>query len=356
MQRPCQPSKEYLGCGALDMFGHPPRPFGRLAVGVLLVIAAGPGLARAQIKHNDFTAMNTPFSTNQASPVYMDATGQPTQSFFVGKTPTLNNRVNDSRATLSGNNNLGGTYSPLNGKTADSPQWKSDFPVGNNLPLKMAPSANTRYPQLQGSLQKDSPLDKFTSSRNLKPNTPAPSTFTDAFTFHAVDNGTELAQVGHDLSLQDVNRYQFQGSFSGTPGLPVTHAGGSSSQASFSGQGLSNLTSSSTLFDPGTVTSRVRSGGTVSPRMVTSDGSMPYGANRNGPFGGSSTTPELHLPMQSIKTSSTNNGRPNPVLPKGALLPAGTYAPTSNGKTITFDVSEPEFVGKGVTEAPDNVR
>ncbi len=337
------------------MFGLPHRQVRFVAASLLLSLAAGAGTARAQIKHNDFTTMNTPFSTSSASPVLIspEAVGYTSQSFFVGKTPSLNTHVNDSRATLP-SNGLGVTYSPLDGKVAGSPQWKSNFPLGNLLSQKMAPTPDTRYPQFQASMSKDSPLSRFTSSSQLKPNTSAPSTFTDAFTFHAVDNGTQLEQVGRALSLQDVNRYQFQGSFSGTPGLPVTHAGGTSNQASFSGSNLSNLTSGSKLFDSDTVASRIRSGGEVSPRLVTSDGTIAYGSNLSGPFGGGVSTPEVRMPLKQTRAQQTTNGQPSSVLPKGAILPSGSYAPTSKtGRTINFDVSEPEFIGKNVTEYQD---
>jgi hypothetical protein len=330
----------------------------RIAVGVIFLFTAGPGLACAQIKHNDFTGLNSPFSTTQASPVVInpDQMGITGNSLFVGKLPSLNGHMNDSRATLTGNS-FNKTTSPLSGEMASTSQWKSNFPLGPNLPLKMAPSSPTRQPQLLASMQKNSVLDDFTNRDRLDQHQVGPSKFTDGYTFHAVDNGTQLAEVGHELSLQDVNRYQFQGSFSGTPGLPVTHAGGTVDQANVSGGSLGKITSGDSLFDTNSMpVSHPRSGSAIAPNFITTGGTIPYDTRRGistngGPLGGSSGSGSTKFDeVLSDYKSVGVAGNTAPEIPSGrSLLPSGNYTTpkADDGTSAPLQVTAPEVIIKG---------
>ncbi len=346
---------------------QPRRQFWRIAACLVILVTAGPGLARAQIRHNDFTEMSSTFSTNQASSVLISPgqMGISGPSMFVGTLPNLDSSVNDKRATLTGNS-FQKTFSTLNGQMAGS-QWKSNFPLGPNLPLKMAPSSPMHQPQMADSMQKNSPLNDFASRDQLDQHEVGPSKFTDAYTFHAVDNGTQLAEVGHELSLQDINRYQFQGSFSSAPGLPVTHAGGATDLPSVSGGSLSNITSGDSLFDSGSMpTSHPRSGAAVAPNFITTGGTIPYnptrgtspsssvplGASSNGGPAPNDSTDGFSVPLQHSASAQSSN-KPQNIMPTGGLIPSGTYEPTSpSGKELPIQVDQGEVIVRGATPAP----
>jgi hypothetical protein len=331
----------------------------------MIFFVAGPGLLRAQIRHNDFTQLNSPFSTSNAStvmisPGQMGITGN---SFFVGTLPNLNSGINQSRSSLA-NESFQKNLSSLNGQMATSSQWKSNFPLGPNLPLKMAPTSPTRQPQMFASMQRDSSLNDYTGRDRLEQHEVGPSKFTDGYTFHAVDNGTQLQQVGRELSLQDINRYQFQGSFSGEPGLPVTHAGGNADMASISGASLSNITSGQSLFDANTMpTSHPRSGGAVAPKFITTHGTMPYepgrgnsmpyttlGAPSGGGLNAEKSQPGYKTTSdETVQQSATTqqSGKSQNYMPTGSLIPSGTYTPTSaSGSQLPIQVDDPEVIEK----------
>jgi len=341
------------------MLAQPPRLLWRIAVGVIILFAARPDVARAQIKHNDFTGLNDPFSTSNAQPVVInpDQMGITGNSLFVGKMPSLNSHLNDSRATLTGNS-FNKTTSPLSGDMANTSQWKSNFPLGPNLPLKMAPNSPTRQPQLLANMQKNSALNDFTNRSRLDQHEVGPSKFTDGYTFHAVDNGTQLAEVGHELSLQDVNRYQFQGSFSGQPGLPVTHAGGTVDQASISGGSLGKITSGDSLFDTNSMpVSHPRSGSAIAPNFITTGGTIPYNTRRGisttgGPLGSGGGPTQYDEVLPDFKTLGPSGKSPAEMPSGTSLLPSGTYTSPSDkdGNRMPIQVDAPEVVIKGDVE------
>jgi hypothetical protein len=338
------------------MSGFPSRFLRQIAVAVLL-LNAGVGVARAQ-HHNDFTSVNGTFSTSQASPVMispsqMGISAPAGKNLFIGSLPSLSDSINNTdRSTLSGQT-FSKFNSPINGDKSTAPQWKTNFPIGQNLPLKMAPSPQMKKPQMLTNMENKSALNDYTNRGNLESHQSGPPKFTDGFTFHAVDNGTQLEQAGRDLSLQDVNRYQFQGSFSSQPGLPVVHAGGQGNKMSVSGSSLSSIANSPTLFDSNSMpTSSVRSGASVAPRVITSEGSMAYmphnplspislGGADSKSGGGYQTIAQGSLAPSDSNAKSTSLS--------GGIYHTGSYTiPTSaGGSAVPIDVDTPEYIIHG---------
>jgi hypothetical protein len=334
------------------------------------------GQARAQIRNNNFKQLNSQFSTGAASGVFLEpdqvmgtamtgtdgtatsfvsrlpsSLGSQINSGFSETLPGINQRLNDSRATLP-DNTFDTKFSSLNGQMSGSPLWKSNFPMGRNFGIKMAPSSDLRRPQMSSNMQRISSLNKDTSYKNLKTRTNAPEKFTDAFVFHTNDNSKQLQQVGQELSLQDINRYQFQGSFSGDPGLPITHAAGDSDQVTTTGGALMHTPK---LFD---FNPTVPSGGAVAPRIITSDGSRPYVPTKKSSFASGSTitksalpssssNPASNSPRQSASPSAPTNSPPNRgEIPKNeAVLPQGKYEYTTpDGSKLPVELDAPEVI------------
>ena len=159
---------------------------------------AGVGQARAQIRNNNFKQLNSQFSTGAASGVFLEpdqvmgtamtgtdgtatsfvsrlpsSLGSQINSGFSETLPGINQRLNDSRATLP-DNTFDTKFSSLNGQMSGSPLWKSNFPMGRNFGIKMAPSSDLRRPQMSSNMQRISSLNKDTSYKNLKTRTNAP--------------------------------------------------------------------------------------------------------------------------------------------------------------------------------------
>jgi len=331
---------------------------------------SGGGVAQAQILHNDFTRQSSQYNSSSASTVLIspdafgstmsqkyDDNGKPvSSSWFIGNSahlgemksftgglPGINNHVNDSRATMPANT-FNNHLSNLNGKMTDSPMWQDSFPKGRDFPTKMAPSPNQRLPQMQSSMQRDSSLNDYTSFDRWKDHKTGPDKFTDAYTFHtAADQGPQLEQVGKELSLQDLNRYQFQGSFSSDPGLPITHAAGDLDQVHTDGGSLVNQPR---LFNFSIKPSgQIRSGGEVAPNVITSNGKHPYLPK----------APRDEGPAPDF--SAAANGNKVSALPTASagLIPAGTYeTKTPGGPNMSIQLSAPQvFVGGDAEIAPD---
>ncbi|HTB63135.1 MAG TPA: hypothetical protein VK737_06065 [Opitutales bacterium] len=331
----------------------------RQITSAVLLLGAGVGVAHGQIQHNDFTSMNGTFSTNSATPVMispgqMGISAASGKNLFIGSLPNLNQALNSSKSSLGGQS-FSKFNSPMNAQKGTAPQWKTNFPIGQNLPLKMAPSAEMKKPQMLSNMENKSALNDYTNRDNYEAHQMGPPKFTDGFTFHAVDNGTQLEQAGRDLSLQDVNRYQFQGSFSNTPGLPVVHAGGQGSQVTLSGSSLSSISNSSTLFDSNSMpTSQVRSGASVAPRVLTSEGTMAYmphnplGSSRLGVSDGSSRG--MQTVAQETVPSSNSGSTGGGLFPLGSTFTRpGSYSvpDKSNGKDIPVDMDDAEIIVRG---------
>lgn len=318
----------------------------RAAMWVALLCLAGSGRARAQ-PHNDFsqassafTQSNVTFSTQEPKvmlgPTFggtILSNGQPTTgnnvSQSVGGRKILDSQFNTSAAgesaagfnqTWNGNKineNLNGSrvimgkydanYSSFNGKEVTG-AFRTAFPQGPNLQLKMMPDANTSRPQFAAQDQKFASWNDSTAPNQLWEKNTGPSKFSDAVVIqsHLGDQAAQMQALGHELSMQDINRYEFSGSNSSEPGLPVIKAGGSINASS-----AGTLSTGPALFDPwessSAPTSQVHSGAAVAPHMLA-------------PSNGNSLMPS----SQNSSSSQTNPGTftPNAVLDRdGVSLP-----------------------------------
>jgi len=356
-------------------------PHGWLAVSLLSgLFLAGAGQAHAQIRNNNYKQLNSQFSTGAATGVFLEpdqvmgtAMSSPdgggssfvnrlSSSFssqintgFSETLPGLNQHLNNSRATLP-SNTFDTTYSSLNGQMSGSPLWKSNFPMGRNFTIKMAPTKDSRQPLMSENMQRNSSLNDYSAYDHWKSPKTAPDKFTDSFVFHTTDNSKQLQQVGQELSMQDINRFQFQGSFSGEPGLPITHAAGESDQVvATNGQ----LLHSPKLFDfSPNASNTVPSGGAVAPRVITSEGSRPYVPTKKSSFGlGSTITRTALHPVQSSSTNTTasqsssessqsGTGFNRGEIPKNeAMLPQGKYEYTTpTGSKLPVELDAPEVI------------
>jgi hypothetical protein len=342
------------------------------------MLLAGVGQARAQIHNQNYQKLNSQFSPGSAMGTFLepdqllgsgmsDADGS--SSHFVGRLPTsltsqlntgfseklpsVNQGVNSSRSSLS-SHSFGTQYSPLNGDMSDSPMWRSNFPLGRNFPINMAPTSGTRQPLMSSNMQRISKLNDATAYNHQKTQQTAPDKFTDAFVFHTTDNSKQLAEVGKQLSLQDINRYQFQGSFSGEPGLPITRAAGDASQVSATGGSLSK---GPKLFEfaPSQGNS-VPSGGSVAPRIITSEGSRPYLPTKQNSLGASTSLTKSTLsssnsstpssaPSSSSSQSNTDTAVRGEIPKHEAFLPQGKYQYTTpSGSKLPVELDAPEVI------------
>ncbi len=256
--------------------------------------------------------------------------------------------------------------SSMSGQMASSPEWSKQFPVPNSISQKMFPQPGTRDPQLDSSMQKYSSLNDFTDDSKFRPHQSGPSKYSDSFVFHTTEQDSPIQQVGKQLSLQDINRYMFQGEHSGEPGLPTTHAG-SSGQPTFTG---TSLTSSPATFDG----SAFPSGGVVTGtanqmHLITPNGARPY-----GPMVGGSGSSSINRPAnQSAPSYDLSSGgynmvysQPQAVKDNGnknvsgsAFMPSGTFTPkVADGAPpvqMTFESPEMKvFVKKGGHVSVDN--
>jgi hypothetical protein len=337
---------------------------------------AGTGRVCAQ-RQNNFQQLNSQFSTGSATGVFLEpdqvmgtamTSGDGSSANFVSRLPGsltsqmntgfaeelpgVNQRLSGSRATLPANT-FDSKLSPYNGQMSNSPQWHNSFPMGHNFPVKMAPTPNTREPQMSSNMQRNSSLNDYTAYDRWKEHTPAPDKFTDAFTLHTSDNSKQLQQVGKELSLQDINRYQFQGSFSGEPGLPVTHAAGNSDQITTTGGGIRN---NPKLFDyNASAISTVPSGGAVTPKVITSEGPRPYLPTGDGSTGTTTTKYPWSSSKQSSEAGSgqtSGAGSPSKDLPvRGeiqkidGMAPEGKYQYTApDGSKVPVELDAPEIL------------
>lgn len=349
----------------------PSRLILRLAAAVIIFGAVGAGVARAQILHNDYTKMNSQFAPQQPASFYMDPSSiasqlNPGMQRFIGRAPNLDKFLSINKATLPKGNLTFGNSS-LNGQMDPNLSLQDRYPLPPDLANKMYPgSTDTRQPMMDSTLQgKYSIYNDSGQPGGLMTHTTGPSKFTDAFVFHTADKDTpQLEQLGRELSLQDINRYQFQGSFSGQPGLPSTHAGDpNSTQPVFSN---SALTSGPATFDGGALQSgRVLSGTSNQLRVITPNGSHPYepmllGSSGNSLAPGSSNPANRNAPTQSTSknndfetvysqahdvASSAANPGSQKVLPQTAFMPSGTYTPkTADGTSIPMTFDEPRVI------------
>jgi hypothetical protein len=350
---------------------HFVRPLSLLAVTGLFL--AGGDSASAQ-RHNNFQQLNSQFSTGSATGVFLEpdqvmGTGltgaDGSSSKFIGRLPgtltsqlntgfsetlpSINHGLTGSHSNLS-SKSFSGSTSSLNGDMDSSPMWRSNFPLGRNFPMKMAPAADTRQPQMSSTLQRNSSLNDATAYDRWKKPAQAPDKFTDAFVFHTTDNSKQLQQVGQELSLQDINRYQFQGEFSSEPGLPITRAGGDSNAVTTTG---GQLLHSPKLFDLNP-TNTIPSGGAISPRIITSEGSEPYLPGTPASSGTAPRPVQQNISAPAGQTPSraqTNQEVPASTsttrseIPKHeAVLPQGKYQFTTPGGTkVPVEVDAPEI-------------
>jgi hypothetical protein len=255
--------------------------------------------------------------------------------------------------------NLNTSTSSLSGQMNQSPLWKNSYNTQpGNLPQKMSSQFNSGNTSANSLWQKNSPYSSQPYDGQLDSHISGPSKFTDAFVFHTADsypNSSGLSQVGRELSLQDINRYMFQGSQSSEPGLPVTEAGGTAGQPNFSNS--TSLTSLPATFDGMALRGGVVHSGTSDEMQVMNqDGTKPYqppqgglSANLPAPTNYTTSTEKQDSAFdtvysQTMQQSSANNGSSS-ALPSGAsLMPAGTYqATTANGQSIPVQTSAPRM-------------
>ncbi len=317
---------------------------------MLLFSVASVGRVQAQIKHIDYTTMNQRISPQGAANYYMapDPQSQPGMERFVGKAPNTDKFISLNHANLTkGNLTMGN--SPLNGKMDNVPLWQKMYSSPGNLTEKSYPQTSTKDPQMDSALQqKFSGFNSAGQYDQLKPHQSGPSKYTDSFTFHTEDNNKPLEDVGHELSLQDINRYQFQGSHSGAPGLPSTHAG-SNSDPSITGSALAN---GPATFDGDALQSgRVLSGTSNQMRLITPNGSRPYQPmqlgstnNSSGLTGGQAPAPgydTVYSESQSLRSDRSSAAN----LKGAAFMPSGQYTPTtSSGSAVPMSFDAPKMI------------
>lgn len=351
--------------------GAPYRGFCLKAV-VLIFSVAVTGQAQAQIKHIDYTAMNQRVSPQAAASYYMDPSSissqlQPGMDRFVGKAPNMDKFIAINHANLP-QGNMTMNNSPLNGKMDTASLWQKMYANPGNLTEKSYQQTTTRDPQMDSALQKFSSLNNSAQYDQLKQHQSGPSKYTDSFVFHTQDNNQPLQDVGHELSLQDINRYQFQGSHSNAPGLPSTHAG-SNTDPTFSG---SPLIGGPATFDGQALQGgRVLSGTSTQMRLITPNGSRPYqpmqlgSSNKSDLSGGASNQAvppgydTVYSQAQNLRNSrgAESTMSSSSSMPTGAFMPSGVYTPTTasgNALPLSFDapkmiisVKKGGFVGMG---------
>jgi len=238
----------------------PGRAFRVAAVLLFAGLAAAP--ARAQVRPINVAQQNTEFSPGATAGTF----GQPWNSAL----PNIDQSVNGQRIIM-------GMYdtkmSPFNG--AQGPyDWRTAFPQFRTLDLKMMDQPETNEPGMAPSNGQQSSLSHYTNYGEWQ-HPVGVAKFSDSWTLHTGIPDSNTAPSGKELSLQDINRYEFRASRSSEPGLPVTHAG-SGGDASSAG----TLVNTPALFDFGdgamqsVPTSQVHSGGMVAPTMISPSGEI----------------------------------------------------------------------------------
>jgi len=349
-----------------------------------LFFGGGAGQAYAQTRHIDYTSMNSAYSTSGNSNPYLtgvsgayhDASDlsseySPDMQKFFSKTTGIEKYLTYGRANLpngtvtTGNNSYSGQMnhsfgssfstnnSSLSGQMDQSPLWQKSYSGPGNIAQKMSSQYDPNNPQTNSALQKMSPYNSHPSDGQLDSHVTGPSKFTDSFVFHTAsqysnDNG--LSQTGRELSLQDMNRYMFQGSHSGEPGLPLTQAGGTTSQPTFSSG--TSLTSIPATFDGLALRGGIVHSGTSNEiQIMNKDGTKPYQspqagfATSNSNSSDSKDSGQEMIYSELVQKPSTNSA-PSSTLPTGStMFPVGTYqATTSVGHNIPVETSAPRII------------
>jgi hypothetical protein len=237
--------------------------FAALAVGAFALWGAGWGVARAQMGTLDATQVNSEFSPTTTSARF----GEP----WNAKMPSMNQNFSGKEVTLGKYN---WDYSSLNGKKGPY-DWRTMFSGnGKMMPLRMMTQPSQREPTMMDRYNGlDSPLNQSASYDQWR-QPHLDQQYQDMWVLHTGEHLPSAHQTGQELSLQDLNRYDFRGTRSSEAGLPVTHAGTETSPSA------GPLVNTPALFDFGgskglsaAAPSQVRSGEMVAPQMMRPDGS-----------------------------------------------------------------------------------
>jgi hypothetical protein len=245
----------------------PPTPGRLLCRAAALLFSLAALTAHAQVHHMDYTLQNGQFSTGTTSSTF----GQS----WNAKTPNIDQSVNGQRIVM-------GSYetkmSSLNGMQGPY-DWRTAFPESKNLELKMMDQPEMREPQMGDMNGQQSSLSHYTNYSEWQHPSGSPK-FSDSWVLHTGQSSAQSGQSGPEMSLQDINRYDFRASRSSEPGLPVTHAGTGAGEDGSASAG--NLINTPALFDFGggkelavaPTTSAVHSGGMVAPQMISPSGEV----------------------------------------------------------------------------------
>ena len=244
----------------------PPAPGRALRVAAVLAFAGLAAVAaHAQVRPLNMTQQNSQFAPTQSSGTF----GQS----WNARQPNLDQSVNGQRITM-------GTYdtkmSSFNGMQGPY-DWRTAFPQSRTLDLKMMDQPEMREPDMGALNGQQSSLSHYTNYSEWQHPSGSPK-FSDTWVLHTgTASSANSSPTSQELSLQDINRYEFRSSRSNEPGLPVTHAG-SGADGSGSGGALVNTPA---LFDFGdgnglrpASTSQVHSGGMVAPQMISPNGEI----------------------------------------------------------------------------------
>jgi hypothetical protein len=241
-----------------------PRAPGRAfrAAAVLLFAGLAAASARAQVRPINVTQQNTEFSPTSTSGTFGES--------WNSSLPNIDQSVNGQRIIM-------GMYdtkmSPFNGQQGPY-DWRTAFPQSRTLDLKMMDQPETNEPDMAPINGQQASLSHYTNYSEWQHPSASPK-FSDTWVLHTGIADSSSQPSGKELSLQDINRYEFRASRSSEPGLPVTHAG-TGGDATTAG----TLVNTPALFDFGdgslqsAPTSQVHSGGMVAPQMISPSGEI----------------------------------------------------------------------------------
>jgi len=241
-----------------------PRTLGRAfrVAAVLLFAGLAAVPARAQVRPINVTQQNTEFSPTSSSGTF----GQSWNASM----PNIDQSVNGQRITM-------GSYdtkmSPFNGQQGPY-DWRTAFPQFRTLDLKMMDQPETNEPDMAPINGQQASLSHYTNYGEWQ-HPVGVAKFSDSWVLHTAVPDSSASPSGKELSLQDINRYEFRASRSSEPGLPVTHAGTGGDVTS-----TGTLVNTPALFDYGdgslqsAPTSQVHSGGMVAPALISPSGEI----------------------------------------------------------------------------------
>jgi hypothetical protein len=220
------------------------------------------GAAHAQVRNLNMTEMNSQFATGTSSSTF----GQS----WNAKMPTMDESVNGQRIMMG---MFDTKMSALNGMQS-SPQWSTPFSNNHMMETKMMDQPQMQEPTMDRYNGQLSSLSHYSDYGEWQRPGGVPR-ISDAYVLHSGEYTPSDQNTSQELSLQDINRYDFRASRSSEPGLPVTHAGGGGEDSSGG-----SLVNTPALFDFGNgkglsaPTSQVHSGGAVAPSMITPSGEV----------------------------------------------------------------------------------